>query len=652
MKRTGQPIRASATLTVLAIFAAFIGVFTPTATAQDDAKASSVLIMDASSSMLESDGDGTRMDSAKKAAHTLVDELPDTATMGLVAYGANESDAPDNREAGCKDIETLAPVKALDRDKFHDGIDGLTPTGYTPMGNALRHAADELPDKGERSIILVSDGIDSCAPPPVCEVAEELADEGVGLVVHTVGFHVDEAARKELECISGSTGGEYRQADDADKLAEELQFLAQRAVTTYKAAGTEFEFADSIEDAKWLGEGRYHTRVTPNNEKDEGLRYIRVAVPEGHNAYVTVTGFPDRDATGTAGDTSGPSKNLFYHLDDIGNTSNGKDCSGDEMGLATGETPLSAYTPPEPVVAGIEAPQGDDCNMEQWYLGYDIFSSADLTGREVSIEVQVAFEPVPDETPMQGIPEDGSGGDQKSQADLPLDETTPVTGGTGFADAAEVKPGAYSDTIVPGEYRFYKVPVDWGQRPVVTIRTGKSERGDVLDRISGTIYSPHLIEAREFVVEPPEDGTETTTATTEKPILFNNRQSNRAGGKFSLAGDYYVGVAMRLGSSDEARGIDQPYEIAFDVEGDKVDGPEWRMVNADGPPPSDTPPSDEKDKDAEKKDDKAEAADTDQQAQESEDDGGFNLMWIAAAAGGILVIALIIIVALLLTRRR
>lgn len=658
MKRTGhEPRRVSATLTVLALFAAFIGVFTPTASAQDDtkqddAKASSVLIMDASSSMLESDGDGTRMDSAKKAAHALVDELPETATMGFVAYGANESDAPDNREAGCKDIETLAPVKALDRDKFHDGIDGLTPTGYTPMGNALRHAADELPDSGERSIILVSDGIDSCAPPPVCEVAEELADEGVGLVVHTVGFHVDEAARKELECISQSTGGEYRQADDADKLAEELQFLAQRGIAGYQKAGTEFEFADSIEDAKWLGEGLYHTRVTPNSDKDQGLKYIRVAVPEGHNAYVSVAGFPDRDATGDAGGTV-QDRELYYRLDEVDSTSGHYSCTTNMVSVpSAGSTHLNAWRSPDPNVVRIEGDTDTECDMDQWYLGYDIYRNAPGAD-DASIEVQVSFEPIPDERTRESYPEGDTGRLGEEPSDLPMSDATPVTGGTGFADAVEVKPGAYSDTIVPGEYRFYKLPVDWGQRPVVTIRTGKSEREEV-ERIAGVIYSPHRARSADLEVSPPYDGgSDSGTATTDRPVLFNNREANAGGQKSSLAGDYYVGVAMynRL-AEDEITGIDQPYEIVFDVEGEKVDGPEWRMVNADGPPPSDTPPSAEKDKDAEKKDDEAGSGDTAQQAQESDDEGGFNLMWIAAAAGGILVIALIIIVALLLTRRR
>src|SRR5699024_11238441 len=94
-------------------------------------------------------------------------------------------------------------------------IDGLEARGYTPIGNALRAAADDLSaDAAERSIVLVSDGIDTCAPPPACEVAEELADEGIGLAVHTVGVRADEATRADRECLADVAGGTYRQADE------------------------------------------------------------------------------------------------------------------------------------------------------------------------------------------------------------------------------------------------------------------------------------------------------------------------------------------------------------------------------------------------------------------------------------------------------
>ena len=57
------------------------------------------LIMDASDSMNEEDVDGgTRLDAAKRASQQLVDSMPETAQLGMLAYGASESNAPDNRE--------------------------------------------------------------------------------------------------------------------------------------------------------------------------------------------------------------------------------------------------------------------------------------------------------------------------------------------------------------------------------------------------------------------------------------------------------------------------------------------------------------------------------------------------------------------------
>mgnify|MGYP002722950171 FL=1 len=255
-------------------------------TGSADAKAA--LILDASFSMLEEDADGPRIDAAKKATNELVDSLPDTAKMGLLTYGAQESNAPDNRERGCKDIQRLVPVDTLDKAKFKSAIDGLTPKGYTPMGNALRKAADELGNDGERSIILVSDGIDTCAPPEVCDVAKELAGQGVDLTIHTVGFKADEDARAELECIAEAGGGQFLEAADSTSLAESLKFLSQRSVTKYQTAGTHFEFSDTPEDAKWLGEGQYQTTVKPDRTSKTD-RYFRFSVPPRHHGRVVFT---------------------------------------------------------------------------------------------------------------------------------------------------------------------------------------------------------------------------------------------------------------------------------------------------------------------------------------------------------------------------
>src|SRR5699024_10241525 len=73
------------------------------------------IVMDASSSMLEPDQGGTRLAVAKRASLDLVDSLPDTARAGMLAYGTQVDDAPENHAPGCEDIRTLAPVGAVDK---------------------------------------------------------------------------------------------------------------------------------------------------------------------------------------------------------------------------------------------------------------------------------------------------------------------------------------------------------------------------------------------------------------------------------------------------------------------------------------------------------------------------------------------------------
>src|SRR5699024_8464450 len=115
-------------------------------------------------------GPPTRIACAARASAT------SAPRAGIRADGTQVDDAPENHAPGCEDIRTLAPVGAVDKDRLRGEIDGLEARGYTPIGNALRAAADDLSaDAAERSIVLVSDGIDTCAPPPACRGAEALA---------------------------------------------------------------------------------------------------------------------------------------------------------------------------------------------------------------------------------------------------------------------------------------------------------------------------------------------------------------------------------------------------------------------------------------------------------------------------------------------
>ena len=163
-------------------------------------------------------------------------------------------------------------------------------TGFTPIGYSLQEGAKDLPPEGERTVILVSDGEDTCAPPDPCQVARDLGAQGIGLKVETVGFQVDPAARAQLQCIAQATGGAYRDAPDAGALAAQLQQISTRALRQYQASGRPVQGGAAHRDAPVLEPGRYVDTILP----EETLWYA-VEVAQGQDLQVTATlvGSPD-----------------------------------------------------------------------------------------------------------------------------------------------------------------------------------------------------------------------------------------------------------------------------------------------------------------------------------------------------------------------
>lgn len=121
------------------------------------------------------------------------------------------------------------PVVKLARD--------LDPKGYTPITLVLEQAAGSLKPEtasGSRVVILVSDGKETCEGDP-CAVVRALAKADAGLVVHTIGFAVDVAARYQLQCIARVGRGTYFEAGDTPKLAEHLSAAVKTAAIAIPA---------------------------------------------------------------------------------------------------------------------------------------------------------------------------------------------------------------------------------------------------------------------------------------------------------------------------------------------------------------------------------------------------------------------------------
>ena len=546
------------------------------------------LVLDASGSMAESDvGGGNRMDAAKKAANGMLEDLDDDVELGLIAYGSEISDDdPDNYERGCQDIRVLRSVGPLDRDATSQEIDELEATGYTPIGNALKKAAEELGDEGPRSIVLVSDGIDTCAPPEVCDVAEDLGADGVNLAVHTVGFKVNDDAQSELECIAEATGGTYSSADNSDELGSTLSALAQRVGQAYEAGGTEITLGEDRDSGKYLGEGNYQTQMPgPTVTSKEGTAgWFKLNIPEGYRAHVSAT-VVDPSMEELVHRPGGVRDNFSVDVE-AENASCNQTGSSDYQSTSVGREAPSASI--------LRLTPKESCDPSDWNL--EVKRTGSAYEDELPVELVIGLEP---DAPEDQIgPEDNhSYGSEKD--DVPeLDDDYPVAdvaGGTSYSTATEIEPGTYSGSLVPGETRIYKMPMDWGQRPVAkavfNARSAEERRTAKLE-VANPLRGKAGVEMSTSLKDEAEVSAENTNAYW--PIYSN---SGGVGTGSSMAfqkdaayiGDWFVMVTLDGGEDNGKASVEEEYELTVLRDGEVIDGPEWSVPTNDGPEPSDEP---------------------------------------------------------------
>ncbi|NIH82559.1 vWA domain-containing protein [Amycolatopsis viridis] len=121
--------------------------------------APTMLVLDGSGSMKQADpGSGTKMDAAKNALRRFIGSAPAQAQVGLTVYGTRTGSSDAEKAAGCQDVQVLTPPRTIDKPALTAAVDGIQPSGYTPIGTALRTAAGALPSTGPRAIVLVPTG--------------------------------------------------------------------------------------------------------------------------------------------------------------------------------------------------------------------------------------------------------------------------------------------------------------------------------------------------------------------------------------------------------------------------------------------------------------------------------------------------------------
>lgn len=182
-----------------------------------------ILIFDASGSMWGQIEGKAKITIAKEVMEGIVNDLPDDINVGLTAYGHR-------RKGDCDDLETLIPLGPIDKQAFIEKIKAINPKGKTPMLRSIRLTAEAIKHlEDETTILLVSDGKETCDPEP-CAFVAELKALGINFVMHVVGFDVGGETEEELKCMAAAGDGEYFPASNADKLKEALATVIEKTV--------------------------------------------------------------------------------------------------------------------------------------------------------------------------------------------------------------------------------------------------------------------------------------------------------------------------------------------------------------------------------------------------------------------------------------
>lgn len=176
-----------------------------------------MVVLDASGSMWGQIDGKTKIEIVRDAYGKLVKGWDsENVSSGLIAYGHR-------RKGDCSDIELLSKPGQTDSHSLGRMAYKLTPKGKTPLGDAVRMAAQELRYTEQKAtVILLSDGIETCGVDP-CQLGLDLENLGVDFTAHVVGLDIKtDAEKSQLQCLADNTGGRFVSADNATELEDAL----------------------------------------------------------------------------------------------------------------------------------------------------------------------------------------------------------------------------------------------------------------------------------------------------------------------------------------------------------------------------------------------------------------------------------------------
>ncbi|QCX26155.1 vWA domain-containing protein [Nocardioides jishulii] len=593
----------------------------PLAMADGEGQGRTMLVLDASGSMADpAKGGKTKIEAARSALRTVVEGLPDDAEVGLRVFGAKVFSRTD--PGSCEDSQLVVPAGVDNRSAMLAEIKKYKPYGETPIPYALREAAKDLGSEGARSLILVSDGESTCDPDP-CKVAKDLAKDGIDLRIDVVGLSVSGKAREHLRCIAEAGNGDYFDADDAADIEATLTRVASRAAQPFTlfgepiSGGTEQD-PTPITVGSWIDTigtvKGYDAKYYSFERKEAGSTLRVAAVTQGGTGFNDVTRMEITNPEGDRCDYAYTVRSSMHAL----------------------------------LLKGVQVTAGAESNCDLPGT-YRVMVERSHGTPDVKIGLRVTEEPP--------VEDDGF---VAPEGDVPIEKPAfggtaqEVAGAASLEEAPELTSGLWSSDIVPGEALIYRFRLDYGQSARVGMRfaAGTTDHREAFG-LAPPMAQMSLHSPLGANVDFPKGAEFLGYVGTRAPVEFRTAtpQVSRTGafdgggfgggGDFTVAGDYYLMVAV--GRNDT---LELPFEIDLQIDGEPADGPtyvdgaSWTIT--DGLDMGEAATSDN-DTDAETE------TETDSPAA-AEQSSSVSLPVVLGGAAGLLVVG--VLVGVLLSRRR
>jgi uncharacterized protein YegL len=176
---------------------------------------------------LRSDRRTTKIDAARSALRTVLEQLPDDSQVGVLVLNGEQD-------------PWLAPLAPIDKAKVNSLVSRIHASGGTPLGSSMKIAADALLQArakqhyGTYKLLIVTDGEAGDA-----ELVERYLPDIIsrGLVVDVIGVDMQQNHSLATKVQT------YRRADDASSLQQAISAVVLGESTADASDAGESDFA-------------------------------------------------------------------------------------------------------------------------------------------------------------------------------------------------------------------------------------------------------------------------------------------------------------------------------------------------------------------------------------------------------------------------